>query len=229
MTGNTAAPGNSITPRQRGSWAGRGALDSVRGLAFPGLDLAEAGLLLALSLELRFAVLVYPLLLIPPTLLAVRRLANVTRRLAGQWCGIPIPVPYRAYAAPGDQGGAWRRFGQSGGQLVTESATWRDLLWMTVDSTAGWVVAVVPARVIPYGFFCPLIPAYWSPIVHAGGNNWYAFIDITSWLTALLCVPLGIAFIALGLWLAPLFLRWYGQMAYSMLAPTKQAALERQV
>ena len=229
MSGGTVATGNSITPRRRGSWAGERLLGSGRGLAFLALALAEAGLLLALTLELSFAVFVYPLLLIPPTLLAVRRLANVTRRLSGRWCGVPIPVPYRAYAAPGDQGGPWRRFGQSGGQLVTESATWRDLLWMTVDSTVGWVVAIIPAGVILYGLFGMFMPAYWSPIEHAGGNNWYAFIPVTSWLTALLCVPLGIAFIALGLWLAPLFLRWYGQLAYSMLAPTKQAALERQV
>src|SRR5215472_15503508 len=229
MTGNTAAPGNSITPRQRGSWAGRGVLDSVRGLAFLGLALAEAGLLLALTLELSFAVLVYPLLLIPPTLLAVRRLANVTRRLAGQWCGIPIPVPYRAYAAPGDQGGAWRRFGQSGGQLVTESATWRDLLWMTVDSTVGWVVAIIPAGVILNGLFGVVMPAVWSPIVHAGGNNWYAFIHVTSWPTALLSMPLGLAFIAAGVYAAPWCLRWYGQAAHSLLGPTAQTTLEQRV
>jgi signal transduction histidine kinase len=229
MSGGTVATGNSITLRRRGSWAGERLLGSGRGLAFLALALAEAGLLVALTLELSVAVFIYPLLLIPPTLLAVRRLANVTRRLSGQWCGVPIPVPYREYAAPGDQGGAWRRFGQSGGQLVTESATWRDLLWMTMDSTVGWVVAIIPAGVILYGLFGMFMPAYWSPIEHAGGNNWYAFIPVTSWLTALLCVPLGIAFIALGLWLAPLFLRWYGQLAYSMLAPTKQAALERQV
>ena len=73
------------------------------------------------------------------------------------------------------------------------------------------------------------MPAYWYPIVQAGGTYWYAFIPVTNWLTGLLSVPLGIAFIALGLWIAPLFLRWYGQSARSMLAPTRQAALQRQV
>ncbi len=71
-------------------------LGSVHGLAFVGLALAEAGLILALALELSFAIFVYPLLLIPPTLLAVRRLASVVRRLSGEWCGVPIPEPYRA-------------------------------------------------------------------------------------------------------------------------------------
>ena len=92
ITPRTPGP---VTPRLRGSWAGRGLLDSVHGLAFVGLALAEAALILALVVELSDAALIFPLLLIPPTLLAVRRLANVTRRLSGQWCGVPIPEPYR--------------------------------------------------------------------------------------------------------------------------------------
>ncbi len=229
MTGNTAAPGKAIAPRQRGSWIGAGLLGSVHGLAFVGLALAEAGLILALTLELSFAIFVYPLLFVPPTLLAVRRLANVVRRLSGEWCGVPIPEPYRPYREPGPRIGTWRRFGQASGQLITEPATGRDLLWMTVDPLLIWLLPAIPVIIVGWGLFGVLMPAIWSPIVHAGGNSWYAFIHVTNWLTALLSVPLGIAFIALGLWLAPLFLRWYGQSARSMLAPTKQAALEQQV
>jgi len=226
ITPRTPGP---VTPRLRGSWAGRGLLDSVHGLAFVGLALAEAALILALVVELSDAALIFPLLLIPPTLLAVRRLANVTRRLSGQWCGVPIPEPYRVYPERDPRAGVWQRFGQTGGQMVTESATWRDLLWMTLDPLLIWVLAAIPITVVVWGVFGVLMPAYWNPIVQAGGNNWYAFIPVTNWLTALLSVPLGVAFIALGLWIAPLFLRWYGQSARSMLAPTKQAALQRQV
>jgi signal transduction histidine kinase len=228
MTGNTAATGNSIALRRRGSWVGTGLADSGRGLAFLGLALAELGLIVALILELSLAIFAYPLLFIPPTLLAVRALANVARRLSGEWCKVPIPVPYRAYTKP-IQGGVWRRFGRASGQLVTEPATWRDLLWMTVDPAVGCVLAIIPATAAIWGLFGVLMPVYWSPIVHAGGNNWYAFIHVVGTLSAWLCVPLGLAFIVLGLWLAPLILRWYGRLAHSMLGPTKQAALERQV
>ena len=229
MTGNRAAPGKAIVPRQRGSWIGAGLLSSVRGLAFVGLALAEAGLILALALELSFAIFVYPLLFIPPTLLAVRRLASVVRRLSGEWCGVPIPEPYRPYREPDPRAGTWCRFGQASGQLITEPATWRDLLWMTLDPLLIWVLPAIPGIVVGWGLFGVLMPAYWNPIVQAGGNNWYAFIQVTNWLTALLSVPLGLAFIALGLWLAPYCLRWYGQAARSMLAPTKQVTLEQQV
>jgi signal transduction histidine kinase len=229
MSGSTLPTPNSITPRQRGSWLGRGLVDSARGLAILGVVLAEAGLIVALALELGFAIFVYPVLFIPPTLLAVRRLANVVRRLSGQWCGVPIAEPYRAYREPDPGAGTWCRFRQASEQLITEQATWRDLLWMTLDPLLIWVLPAIPVIVVGWGLFGVLMPAIWSPIVHAGGNNWYAFIPVTNWLTALLSVPLGIAFIALGLWVAPLFLRWYGQSARSMLAPTKQAALEQQV
>jgi signal transduction histidine kinase len=229
MTGIAPTTGNSITPRQRGSWASRGLLDSARGLAFCGLAAAEGGLVLALALELSFAIFVYPLLFVPPTLLAVRRLANLVRRLSGEWCGVPIPVPYRAYREPAPGAGRWQRLGQAGGQLVTEPATWRDLLWMTLDPLLIWLLPFIPITVVAWGLFGVLMPAYWIPLTQAGGNNWYAFIHVTNWTTALLSVPLGVAFIALGLWIAPLFLRWYGQSARSMLAPTKQAALEQQV
>src|SRR6516165_11585912 len=122
MSGITTPGPGLVTPGPRGSWAGRGLLDSVRGLAFVGLALAEAGLILALIVELSDAAVIFPLLLIPPTLLAVRRLANVVRRLSGEWCGVPIPEPYRAYHEPDPSAGTWRRFGQTSGQLVTEQA-----------------------------------------------------------------------------------------------------------
>jgi signal transduction histidine kinase len=229
MTGNTAATGNSLIPRRRGSWAGAGLLASARGIALVFVAVAEGGLILALTLELSLGSLVYPLLFIPATLLAVRRLANRVRRLSGEWCGVPIDEPYRAYTEPDPGAGIWRRFGQASGQLITEQATWRDLLWMTVDPLFVWLLPFIPATILAWGLFGVLMPAYWMPLVQGGGNNWYAFIHVTNWTTALLSIPLGIAFIVLGIWTAPLFLRWYGQAARSMLAPTKQAALEQQV
>jgi signal transduction histidine kinase len=182
-----------------------------------------------LTLELSLAIFVFPLLLIPPTLLAVRRVANTTRCWSGRWCGVPIPAPYRPYRQPDAQAGTWQRFGQAMGQLLTEPATWRDLLWELADTLLAWLIPAIPAIVIAWGLFGVLMPAYWSPIYHAGGNNWYAFIEVTSWLTAVLCVPLGLVFIALGLWCAPKCLSCYGAVARSMLRPTKQAALELQV
>jgi signal transduction histidine kinase len=229
MTSTARTTGNSLAPRRLGSRIGAGFIGSLRGVALQGIVLAEAGLLLALTLELNNAVFIYPVLLIPPTLLTIRRLCNLTRRLSGQWCGVPIAVPYRAYAEPDRQLGTWRRFGQASGQLLADPATWRDLLWMTADSLLIWVLAFIPFTIIVGGIYGVLMPAIWSPIVHAAGSIWYAFIPVSNEYTALLCLPLGLAFIALGALIAPVFLCWYGEAARSMLAPTTQAALEQKV
>jgi signal transduction histidine kinase len=229
MTGNARDSVNMIAPRRPHSWIGIRFVGSVRGVALFGIAMAELGLILALVSEVNLWAFVYPVLLIPPTLLAVRRLANVTRRLSGQWCGVSIPEPYRPYREPDPTAGRWRRFGQACGQLVTEPATWRDLLWMTLDPLLIWVLAVIPVTIIAWGFYGVIMPAVWSPIVHAGGNQWYAFIRVNDEFTALLCLPLGLAFGALGIWITPLFLRWYGQSARSILAPTTQAALQQRV
>jgi signal transduction histidine kinase len=230
MTGITPVPGNSITPRRRGSWVGAGVLGAVRGLALvcvAGVELLVlVGLIAALAAELGTAILIFPVLLIPPTVRAGRRLANLVRRLSGEWCGVPIPVPYRASDEPVQ--GFWRRVGR-GFRMLADPATWRDMLWMTVDPLAVAALPLIPGIVVIWGLFGALMPAYWNPIFQADGNNWYAFIHVKSWQTALLSVPVGLAFIALGAWLAPLCLRWYGKAAHSMLAPTRRAALERQV
>ena len=50
-----------------------------------------------------------------------RGLAGLTRRLAGDWCGVPIADPYR-------HGTPARR----------DPATWRDTLWLSVGSWLGF-------------------------------------------------------------------------------------------
>jgi hypothetical protein len=60
-----------------------------------------------------------------------------------------------------------------------------------------------------------------DPIVTAHGNNWYAFIHVTTASTAWLSVALGIAFIALGLLTAPWLLRRYAALARSLQIPAQ--------
>ena len=84
------------------------------------------------------------------------------------------------------------------------------------------MLTLTPAGLIAWGLFGVVMPAVWHPIVAAGGNNWYAFIHVTSPLTAWLSVPLGLAFGMLGLWAGPWLLRGYGALAHSMLAPARR-------
>ncbi len=210
---DTAGPGR---PR---SWIREGLIASGRGAALTGLILAEAGMLCALAVVVTFAGLGVGLFLIPGTLLAIRRLANLTRQLAGRWCGVDIAVPYLPQPVTGGGDPFWPRFGR----LLTDQATWRDLLWMTVDCSAGWVLTLIPAALVVFGLFGVAAPAEWH------SSSWYAMIHLTSTFNAWLCVPLGLAFTALGLWAAPRLLRPYGRLAHSMLAPTRQAELALRV
>ncbi len=214
------------THRDRaGNWAARGAAAAVRGIALAGLTLAATGLWAALLTEMALAPLGVGLLAIPGTLGAMRRLENTVRRRCGDWCGVAIDIPYLSQPAapeerkPGQPPGLWRRLGF----LLADQAIWRDLLWTAVDISAGCVLTLTPAGLIAWGLFGVVMPAVWHPIAAAGGNSWYAFVHVTSPLTAWLSVPLGLAFGTLGLWTGPRLLRGYGALAHSMLAPTRRA------
>ncbi|MGH3068805.1 MAG: histidine kinase [Streptosporangiaceae bacterium] len=230
----------SGSPGRRGllwSWIGEGTIATARGLALCGLSLAAAGVLLALAAPLAlaglgagfvlnpppwmplalqvapFAGMVISLLLLPPTLLAMRRLANQARRLSGAWCGVPIPERYRPL--PGD--GKLSRRAQLG-WLLTDPATWRDVAWTTVNAGAGWLLAA-PAALVAYG----LIGLAAGRIVPQLALSPPGLLKNTP--AAL--PPAGVALAALGLLAAPWLLRGYGQGNRLLLAPARQAEVAR--
>jgi signal transduction histidine kinase len=246
MSGAAMIPGspvsrNGIRPGIRG-----GIIDARRGLAFCGLMLAGLGLLLVLLLTPFLIVLGTALLfsgnamehrqrlplgilvilaglgigrfLVPAALLAMRRLTILTRRLAGEWCGVPIAEPYRP--APGT-GGERLSFSERLRWLLNDPATWRDALWTTVNACVGWVIAALPvalAGVGLIGFIAPAFRAFSHIQPPAFPGN-----------SPPVLVAVGTGFIALGLWTAPWLLRAYGWLAGSMLGPAGQAELAMRV
>ncbi len=158
------------------------------------------------------------ILLIPVSVLAVRWLAGLTRSLAGQWCGVRIAVPYRPLLS-GEKVSGWLRFRRLARQVLTDPATWRDLLWMFANALGGWLLAALPAALIALGvttMFVPALGLKFAPDPHS----------LTPWLVA---VPLGIAIAALGLRAGPSLLTAYGNLARTMLGPTRQAELALRV
>ncbi len=139
----------------------------------------------------------------PLILLCMRSLARLTRRLAGRWCAVPIAEPYLSPPwADGGQAGLRRRYAW----LLTDQATWRDLLWVAVDGCVGWILALLPAGLLVLGAVAVIAP--------------YASLQVR-----LLAIAGG----AFGLWAAPSLMRGYGVFARSMLAPTAQAELALRV
>ena len=160
------------------------------------------------ALVLALPALAVSLFLASRLLLGIRPLASLTRRLSGRWCGVPIADPYLPRPGAGGQqaGGGKAGLGRRLMGPLTDPATWRDLLWATVNGSVGWLLAVLPAGLLGLGILGVVAP--------------YASLEERL---------LVIAVAALGLWAAPWLMRGYGYLARSMLAPTRQAELALQV
>ncbi len=210
------------------AWTIRRLIVAARGLAFVGLALSGlvASLLIVAVVALPGPGLVVyglgrnhayagtALVFALPALIAsvfvasqllplVRELASLTRRLSGQWCGVPIADPYLPRpGADGQKASLGRRLTWR----LTDQATWRDLLWAFVDGTVGWVPAVLPAGAAVVGFLALVAP-----------------------YTGLKLRVLLVAISAFVLWAAPRLMRGYGYFARSMLAPTQHAELALRV
>jgi signal transduction histidine kinase len=174
------------------------------GSSAPGTFLFQSVVLVALLVSLVLVVL----MLVPGVPSALRTLANLNRRLAERWCRVPIAVPYLPPAAGAEvgkndyAGRLWR--------LLSDPATWRDLLWLGIGSVAGWVVAALPGALVLYG-----VIGFLAQVTGTHGPG--------------LSVPLEAVAVTLGLWTAPWSLRAYGVLARSMLAPSGQAELAQRV
>jgi signal transduction histidine kinase len=226
------APGTPVTSRPRPApsgwaelldWTSRRLKVAGRGLALAGLALAGLAILLAvlavLGVSIALAVssanpyvthsgrrlIIAGLVFVawvalgPVFLVCFRPVARLTRKLSARWCGVPIAAPYlpRPWAM-GGKGGLRRRLAW----LLTDQATWRDLLWVTVDGCVGWILAILPAGVLVLGVVGVVAP--------------YASTGLRL---------LTIAAAGFGVWASPWLLRGYGAFARSMLAPTQHAEL----
>ncbi|HEX8007052.1 MAG TPA: histidine kinase [Trebonia sp.] len=160
--------------------------------------------------------------LVPGALLAIRRLAMLTRRLAGEWCGVPIAAAYKQPPPATRRGrltGTVRlRYRQRMGWLLGDAGTWRDMLWLAVSACAGPILLLAPAALVTVGvyFLLPTITHVVPPPAFPGN-------------TKPVLITISVAFTALGLWIAPLMLRGYAGLARLTLEPSGQAELEMRV
>jgi signal transduction histidine kinase len=212
------------------------------GLGFAGLMLAEAGLVLVLLgwvllaartvasvpvgpgdgqkrelfiLLFLGAGLAIARFLVPPVLLALRRLTGLTRRLAGEWCGVPIAESY--LPPPADP--ATLHYTARLRWLLGDAMTWRDLLWVAVNALVGWILAVASAALIVVGGVVFLVPVFSRAVPPP------AFPGNTKPVLAIL----GCAMLVTGVAAAPWLLRGYGLLAATMLAPPGKAELALRV
>ena len=153
--------------------------------------------------------------LVPAVLLALRRLAGLTRQLAGEWCGVPIAESYQP--PPADP--ATLHYTARLRWLLNDVATWRDMLWVAVNFLVGWILAAASAALIVVGGVAFLVPVFSHAVPPP------AFPGNTKPVLAVL----GCAMVAAGVAAAPWLLRLYGLLAATILAPSGQAELALRV
>lgn len=204
-------------------------LSAVRGLVLTLMALVGSVVLFCLSLvSIALIPLGIGLVTTPLVLGLVRAHADNRRRLAHEWGGVTIPRPYRPVT--GTPRGGFVGHVERCALLLKDPATWRDLLWLSVDMTAGGVLAVLPPGLLLDGVFGYVLAAgVWRPIHEAADGYWYSFIPVESQTTAFLAAALGTVWIAIALTAGRAILRGHFRLARAFLAPTPRMSLAARV
>ncbi|GAA1886026.1 sensor histidine kinase [Actinomadura bangladeshensis] len=204
-----------------GGLARRVVVDVLRAVAQIVLAYAvNLPLFIVAVLSVAFIPLGVGVVLAPAVLLAVRAVANLQRRLAADWNGVRIPVPYRPEPA-GASGPAGRlRW------VLGDPATWRDLLWSLLNVPVALVLGVLAGGLAVYGlegvlvaWWVALLTSYgWGPFWPIGdfGAIGYAGTAAGGALLLALSVPAGGA-----------LLKAHALFSRSLLAPTRSALAAR--
>ncbi|MCC0579525.1 sensor histidine kinase [Streptomyces californicus] len=206
--------------RSSSTAAGRGLFLSVVGLA------VSTALFVLAVVSISFILLGIGVFTTPVVLEAVRKHANQRRLWAATWSSVRIPVPYRPFPKelrPGVTGQVERTT-----LMLKDPATWRDLLWLLVDMTAGSVLAVVAAGLMLYPVESVVLAAgLWR--VFQDEPYWYMFVPVDSQLTGLAALALGIVLFHVGLRATEAVLRAHFLLARTVLAPARDEELARRV
>ncbi|MEU2682206.1 sensor domain-containing protein [Streptomyces sp. NPDC007107] len=175
-------------------------------------------------LSVVFVVLGIGLVTTPWVTEAVRRHANRRRLLAAEWSGIRIPVPYRPF--PRDVRAGFTGQVERTTLLLKDPATWRDLRWLLLDMTAGYVLLVLTFALLVYpleGFV--LAAGLWR--VFEDSTYWYGFVPVSGQGTGLAAAALGVALFLVGTWASGPLLRLHFVLARSALSPAPGELSER--
>ncbi|MGI5374872.1 sensor histidine kinase [Streptomyces sp. CA-251387] len=148
----------------------------------------------------------------------VRDFADVRRRLAAEWCSVRIPSAYQPM--PPDANPWARTFG-----MLRDPQTWRDVLWLPVDMTAGFVTALLPAVLLFYpleGF--AIAAGLWR--VFPDGY-WYGFVPVTGQASALGAAALALVLLFFAHFFTPRLLQAHFRLTRAVLASDQGELAER--
>ncbi|MFE4970398.1 sensor histidine kinase [Streptomyces sp. NPDC056660] len=154
----------------------------------------------------------------PRILEAVRDVADVRRRLAHEWCGVRIPSAYRPVPA---NASPWTRTLA----LLQDPQVGRDVLWLLVDMTAGFVTALLPAVLVFYPFEGFAVAAgLWRVL---GDGYWYGFVPVSGQATAFAAAGLGAVILVAAFRYAPALLTVHFNLTRAVLDTGQGELVER--
>jgi signal transduction histidine kinase len=162
--------------------------------------------------------------LFPAAAAWLRTLANRSRVRAAQWSGVETRESPPWFT--GRDGFAGRALLCR--DIATDRTFWREVGWAVLDLLTGAVLAIVPFGLIVYGVFGALVqPFLWASVHAFADGNYYAMIHVDSLANAILAIPLGVVFSALGVWSGPWWLRCHAKLTRRLL-DTGRADLTRE-
>ncbi|WP_433463163.1 sensor histidine kinase [Spirillospora sp. CA-128828] len=170
-------------------------------------------------LSIAFIPLGAGVVLTPVMFQAIRTVANQQRVWAAEWSGVKIPIPYRPEPAGTGPFGRLR-------WILTDPASWRDLLWTLLNVPIALVLGVLASGLAVYGLEGVFVAPWVAQITDYGwGPFWtlddYGIFGIVG------TVVLGAAMTAAAVPLGPMFLKAHALFGQSLLAPTRGALAER--
>jgi signal transduction histidine kinase len=141
-----------------------------------------------------------------------RRLAQITRRLSDEWLQIPIRDSYLRATNEDVAGLSIRRLRL----MLSDSATWWDILWMVTNASFGWLLAVMPLVLALAG------------LIGCVGYGIVGMFDV-SVLGRVVLGLVGGAVTVMAVLSAPLLLQTYGALARAVLGPREDPELTQRV
>ncbi|MFB7085176.1 sensor histidine kinase [Streptomyces sp. NPDC056296] len=189
--------------------------------------LASVALLVTTTYFVILCVIGIGFLTLPYLTTAVRWVCDLNRRAAGL-CGVPVERPYQPEPEEIERDiVGWMRRCK---WILADPATWRDLLWLLVNSVVGTVLGFIPCAMLYYaGEGLALAGGLWQPFAADGEGRWYLLIEVDSWAAALPVALAAVAVLAAWLYLTPWVLRAHAHLAQLLLGPTERARLASRV
>jgi hypothetical protein len=147
-----------------------------------------------------------------------RSLADVYRRWAGRVLETPIPSPYRAPDRPG--------VGRRVTTILRDPATWRDLLFLIVNSVVGVVLATLSVSLFLGGIMYLIYPFLWSVTPPNVFSTNFGVFRVHDLATSYYVMPLGVISLLLWWFWSPRLLRANARLARALLSPSPHHATE---